>query len=309
MRISTHAAVVVGPRKRNGRGFTLIELLVVVAIIAMLISMMLPTLGSARKQTRTTVCMSNQRQLAVAATTYATENDDWMNPLEDWWSAGGEPVEVTFRVLLFPYVSQIPETFDCPSERVYIYADGFSAADRNRTVALGGTLTPDENEWPRLYGVIHPLERWNFGGIGVAGVHWFRKNPPDLLTRPKALPFGRIVESGYREGLHKYAEIKAPGRLIWFGDGASDDTVTKWGSDNGWWIKSQAAGYDQGLPGFNRLLQNDYGCRRHKDKANYAFADGHVATLHANDIHCEEGDCWWSIWPDVHPVTTGGGAP
>ncbi len=282
------------------RGFTLIELLVVVAVIALLLSIMLPSLGQARETGKASVCTSNQRQLAIAATSYAADNADWMNPLEDWWTVGGQQIEVTFRVIIFPYVAGMPQIFDCPSERLYVYADGFSSADENRTVALGGILTADRYAWCRLYGVAHLLERWNFSGIGISGVHWFRKQPPDLATRPKAMPFGRPVESGYREGLKKYAEIKTPGKLIWFGDGASDGALVTWGNDNGWWIKSQAPGYGQGNPGFNRRLQNDYGCQRHREKANYALADGHVARLDPNDIRCEENECWWSTRPDVH---------
>jgi len=55
--------------------FTLIELLVVVAIIAVLVAVLLPSLASARENARQAVCASNIRQLAIANTSYAGEND------------------------------------------------------------------------------------------------------------------------------------------------------------------------------------------------------------------------------------------
>jgi prepilin-type N-terminal cleavage/methylation domain-containing protein/prepilin-type processing-associated H-X9-DG protein len=58
-------------------GFTLIELLVVVAIIAVLISMLLPALSSAREQAKRAVCASSQRQLVVALKAYSIENNGW----------------------------------------------------------------------------------------------------------------------------------------------------------------------------------------------------------------------------------------
>ncbi len=57
-------------RKRARLGFTLIELLVVVAIIALLISILLPSLSKAREQARTTLCMSRIAQLNKAMQLY-----------------------------------------------------------------------------------------------------------------------------------------------------------------------------------------------------------------------------------------------
>ena len=58
------------------RAFTLIELLVVISIIALLIGILLPALSAARGSARSLACLSNERQLSLAANMYANDNDE-----------------------------------------------------------------------------------------------------------------------------------------------------------------------------------------------------------------------------------------
>ncbi len=58
------------------RGFTLIELLVVIAIIALLISVLLPSLNSARALGKQATCLSNMKNMMVAVDLYANDHGD-----------------------------------------------------------------------------------------------------------------------------------------------------------------------------------------------------------------------------------------
>ena len=67
-----------GKRSKLTRGFTLIEILVVVAIIALLIAVLLPSLQRAREQSRRVTCGTNLRTCYQALMFYAQASSDFL---------------------------------------------------------------------------------------------------------------------------------------------------------------------------------------------------------------------------------------
>ncbi len=75
--LKTAAAHAVGRglRARRGAGFSLIELLVVIAIIALLVSILVPSLREAKELAMRAACLVNQRHIVSSASIYATDYD------------------------------------------------------------------------------------------------------------------------------------------------------------------------------------------------------------------------------------------
>jgi len=74
---------------RHRRGFTLVELLVVIGIIALLISILMPSLARARQSASLVSCQSNFKQVYTALSFYANENKG-MLPLASFFEDGGK---------------------------------------------------------------------------------------------------------------------------------------------------------------------------------------------------------------------------
>lgn len=116
---------------RKSSAFTLIELLVVIAVIALLIGILLPALGAARNEARTTVCAANSRTVGLAVAVYQATNNGFFpvsyvyvpqdDPTAPWNSAlqGPDPTsDQIYRHWSYELLAdgdKIPEgAFTCP---------------------------------------------------------------------------------------------------------------------------------------------------------------------------------------------------
>ena len=97
------------------KAFTLIELLVVIAIIALLLSIILPSMKKAKEYARKVICQSNTRQLGVVYGMYTNDNSGFFPPSSQDPEVVPDGAGTWFLVLRSYYGD--PETLLCPASK------------------------------------------------------------------------------------------------------------------------------------------------------------------------------------------------
>ena len=172
------------PRKR---GFSLTELLVVLGIVALLISLLMPTLNTARQMSLSTKCKANLRSNYMFMLMYANDNRGWFAPPG---LGTNVPMANRWPVRVFKPPTPSPPTLLCPADADPEPADQHSYILNNHVLEMSirfGSRPPDGH---------------SVSDIILMGEK--KSDQPDYymeLERGQPSEFNRVVEL-YRHGFY-----------------------------------------------------------------------------------------------------------
>jgi prepilin-type N-terminal cleavage/methylation domain-containing protein/prepilin-type processing-associated H-X9-DG protein len=227
------------------KAFTLIELLVVIAIIALLVSILLPSLRTARELARTTVCATNMRNAQMTMTMYAQEFDGYA-PAQNCSDTPG----VSDNVLDAKYRTGVTQ--------LMAWHRGHPTEDPTKGKKAQWSICPSDRD------PSHSMDGWDPRWISytIHGYAWDNCLPGDR-DRNRAIRLTSI---------HKKGESQRPSELFMFAEASGDAGfgVIHYGGPEKIITSSSKSKY-------GTLIQWNYMFRHQRDEGmNLVFFDGHV---------------------------------
>lgn len=249
---------------RPVRAFTLIELLVVIAVIALLIGILLPSLGKARMAARQTLCLANIRSVQLGQASYA---DDYRGQLADVGlphGSIGDPAR-SFIYTMREYIGALPESYDATAPAASYSTPPVyrSPGDKSRyLLEKEGGVGPIGGLFRRTsYGMNNYLS-----GVYNPGIS--RREPWNRMEKIQA-PASTIQ-------FLLMTEESPPSKLFEVSD---HPHVEGWGN----------AMQGPALASENVFINKWGGPKRSTEgKSNYSFLDGHAALLRFGDVYRDE---------------------
>lgn len=231
------------------KGFTLIELLVVVSIIALLIAILMPALNKARAQAKSAVCLSNLKQIGLAAYMYRDAYNDTL-PRDVAQYEAGKPQ--AWFLLFMPFLGEHkPENndyravdlFQCPS---------FPVQGKGKPYPMAGYPAGVPNE---LQTVDYVSNAWD------NGINEQRK--PEMISRLNGRPSEIAYLADHEAGNWRPVILD---ETDLHGDYATLDV---------WKLPHTQTGPD----GVRRVAAD-----RHSQGCNYLFFDGHAENISTKEV-------------------------
>lgn len=252
-------------------GFTLIELLVVIAIVALMIGILLPALGSARRSGLALRCLSNIRQLEVAHVLYANDHKEYFIDAGLGHGGPSAPREA-WPVALAPYYGSAP-LIHSPVDKSPFWPPAEGGTDPGLTLQqmiemLEAGQTPSG-----------PIARWTSYGLN----NFTTRFAMPSVTGPSG---GRYL--GPWDRFPRIARPHATVHFLMMTFGADGDPQGYARSDHVHaedWDLAGAANAPAAAAAQSEIAAHGGKTRTGEGKASYGFLDGHARILKFREVY------------------------